>query len=73
MDCQADLIDHDIEQLIYYVEHWMLSGNELTDEIKRFIDFCSDYKKRQLHAPRTGDGKSFYQRREEANGQKNVL
>ncbi len=71
---RADLIEHDIEELIYYIEGWMFEGNELTDEIKRFVDFCSEDKKRQLNVPRTKDGKSYYQRREEAeNGQKNIL
>ncbi len=71
---RADLIDHDIEELIYYMEGWMFAGNELTDEIKRFVDFCSEDKKRQLHVPRSGDGKSYYQRREETeNEQKNIL
>lgn len=64
---QADLIERDIEELVYYMEGWMFAGNELTDEIKSFIDFCSEEQRRRLHVPRSGDGKSFYQRREEAN------
>ncbi len=71
---RADLIEHDIEELVYYMEDWMFAGNELTDEIKRFVDFCSEEQKSRLHVSRSGDGKSYYQRREEAeNGQKNIL
>lgn len=64
---KADLIEHDIEELIYYIEDWIFAGNELTDEIKKFVDFCSEKQKHKLHASRSGDGKSFYQRREEAS------
>jgi hypothetical protein len=74
MEHHADLIEYESDRLRYHIEGWVFSGHEITEDIQKFIDWCFERNEHALHAPRTGDGKSFYQRREEAkNGQKNVL
>jgi hypothetical protein len=74
MEHMADLIEHCSEHLIYHIEGWVFSGHEMTEDIQKFVDWCFEQDKHALHVPRSGDGKSFYQRREEVkNGQKNIL
>lgn len=63
---QADLIEECSEHLSLRVCHWMFDGREVTDEIKEFVDWCLEQDKIDIHAKRGHDGKSFYERREEA-------
>jgi hypothetical protein len=63
---QADLIEHASECLTYRVEHWILDGRELTEDIKNFVAWCQEQDKNDLHCKRGKDGKSFAERREES-------
>ncbi len=63
---QADLIEIDSESLTYHLEHYLFDGNEITPDIKKFFDWCKAHNKEMLHCKRGKDGKSFFERREEA-------
>jgi hypothetical protein len=63
---QADLIEHATEYLQYRMEHWILDGRPLTEDIKNFVAWCREQDKNDLHCKRGKDGKSFVERREEA-------
>lgn len=63
---QADLLEECSEHLSLRTCHWLFDGRELTNEIKEFVDWCLEQDKIDLHAKRGHDGKSFYERREEA-------
>jgi len=63
---QADLIEHATEYLQYRMEHWILDGRPLTDDIMNFVAWCQEQDKNDLHCKRGQDGKSFHERREEA-------
>lgn len=62
----ADLLEECSEHLSLRLCHWLFDGNEVTDDIRRFVDYCLEQDEKDLHCPRSKDGKSFYQRREEA-------
>ena len=63
---QADLIEIGNDQLQYHMEGWILSGYTVSEDIKAFVKWCIEQNKETLHCKRGKDGKSFYERREEA-------
>ena len=63
---QADLIEYASEHLQYNLEGWLLTGHEISEDIKKFYEWCLKQDKEYLHCKRGIDGKSFYERREEA-------
>ena len=67
---QADLIELGAEYLHYHVMGWMFAhGEDVSDDVKEFLEFCKQEDHESLHCKRGGDGKSFYERREEAKAQ----
>lgn len=64
---QADLIELGAEHLIYHVEVWILKhGKDVSEDVHNFIAWCREEDKEMMHCKRGKDGKSFYERREEA-------
>lgn len=63
---QADLIELGWEYLTYHAEGWILCGRELPEDVKNFLAYCKEQDKEMMHCKRGIDGKSFYERREEA-------
>ena len=64
---QADLIEEFVDHLKVKYAHWLFDGNDLVEEpvVAKFITWCVEDCKKDLHAPRAGDGKSFFERRAE--------
>jgi hypothetical protein len=62
---QADLIDYCEEYLTYKWEGWIFAhGKDVSEDVKKFIAWCREDDKKAMHCKRSGDGKSFYERRE---------
>ena len=66
---QADLIELASEHLQYHVEGYMLTGHIVSKDVEEFYKWCLEQDKEALHCKRGVDGKSFYERREEAKNE----
>ena len=62
---QADLLELDIESVKYHFEHYLFEGHEITEDIKKFCEWCIEHDKKMLYEKRSGDSKNFLERREE--------
>lgn len=65
----ADLYEWTIDSLKIKYAHWLFDPNTnkaIEPEIADFLRWLIKSYEEDLHAPRSPDSKSFYQRREEA-------
>jgi hypothetical protein len=61
----ADFYEESIDHLSIRRDHWIFDHGDITPEVEKVFRWLIEQDKKDLHAPRNKDGKSFYQRREE--------
>ena len=65
----ADIIEDQIDHLIYHLECFIMSHVDIEPEkletIREFVEWCVQDDKEALDAPRGRDGKSYRQKRDD--------